>query len=123
MKQTPVSNKNVEHIKNRGKCMRRKRRKSTRRLLVGSPVGDREMPEQQGHQCCREGVRCGGVGERAIAGERERMGGRKEEKEKKKGGGRPARWGANQLAIFKNKISNVWHSATLETTNVAHMPR
>jgi hypothetical protein len=86
MKQTPVSNKNVEHIKNRGKCMRRKRRKSTRRLLVGSPVGDRETPEQQGHQCCRGGVRCGGVGERAIAGERERMGGRKEEKEKKKGG-------------------------------------
>jgi hypothetical protein len=29
-------------------------------------------------------VRCGGVGERAIAGERERMGGRKEEKEKKR---------------------------------------
>ena len=26
-------------------------------------------------------------------------------------------------AFSKNKVSNVWHSATLETTNVAHMPR
>jgi hypothetical protein len=38
---------------------------------------------------------CRGVGERAIAGERERMGGRKEEKEKKKGG-RPGRWGCKR---------------------------
>jgi hypothetical protein len=47
------------------------------------------------HRSCRGGVRCGGVGERAIAGERERMGGRKEEKEKKKGG-RPGRWGCKR---------------------------
>jgi hypothetical protein len=57
---------------------------------VGSPAGDRRTPEQQGHRSCRGGVRCRGEGDRAIAGERERMGGigeEKEEKEKKGGEG------------------------------------
>jgi hypothetical protein len=47
---------------------------------VGSPAGDRRTPEQQGHRSCRVGVRCRGEGERASAGERERMWGRKEGK-------------------------------------------
>jgi hypothetical protein len=85
---------------------------------VGSPAGDRRTPEQQGHRSCRGGVRCRGEGEgeRASAGERERMGGRKEGKEKKRGKGR---WECRPAGHFKNEISNVWHSATLETTNVA----
>jgi hypothetical protein len=45
--------------------------------LVGLPAGDRRTPEQQVHRSCRGGVRCRGEGERAITGERERMGGRK----------------------------------------------
>jgi hypothetical protein len=52
------------------------------------------------HRSCRGGVRCGGVGERAIAGERERMGGRKEEKEKKKRGEGRVGGGANELFNF-----------------------
>jgi hypothetical protein len=47
-----------------------KKKKSTRRLLVGSPAGDRTTPEQQGHRIYRGGVRCRGEGERASAGER-----------------------------------------------------
>jgi hypothetical protein len=65
-------------------------------------------------------VRCRGEGDRASAGERERMG--EEKKERKKKGGRVG-GGAGQRALFKIEFSNVWHSATLETTNVEHMPR
>jgi hypothetical protein len=43
-----------------------------------------------------------------LSRERERMGGRKEEKGKKRGKGRR---GAGQLAIFKTAFPNVWHSA------------
>jgi hypothetical protein len=63
-----------------------------------------------------------GRGRESYRGKREITGGRKEEKGKKRGEGRVG-GGAGQLAIFKNTVSNVWHSATLETTNVAHMPR
>jgi hypothetical protein len=66
--------------------------------LVGSPAGDRRTPEQQVHRSCRGGVRCRGEGERAIAGERERMGGRKEEKEKKRG---KSRWGCRPAGHFQ----------------------
>jgi hypothetical protein len=62
------------------------------------------------------------VGQRAIAGERERIGG--EKKRRKKKGGRPGRYGCKPAGHFqKKKVSNVWHSATLETTNVAPMHR
>jgi hypothetical protein len=56
---------------------------------VGSPAGDRRTPEQQGHRSCRGGVRCRGEGDRVteLSRERERMGGRKEEKGKKRGEG------------------------------------
>ena len=69
--------------------------------------------ETGGRRSSRGGVRCRGEGESASAGERERMGGRKEGKGKKKGGGRVG-GSAGQLGLFKNEISNVWHSATLE---------
>jgi hypothetical protein len=68
---------------------------------VGSPAGDRRTPEQQGHRSCRGGVRCRGEGDRVIAGERERMGGRKEEKEKKGGKGRR---GCRPAGHFQNWI-------------------
>jgi hypothetical protein len=71
---------------------------------VGSPAGDRRTSEQQGHRSCRGGVRCRGEGERASAGERERMGGRKEGKEKKKrggGGGGKGRWGCRPAGPFQ----------------------
>jgi hypothetical protein len=45
----------------------------------------------------------------------------RKKKKKKKGG--TVGGCAGQLGLFKNEISNVWHSATLENTNVAHMPR
>jgi hypothetical protein len=67
---------------------------------VGSPAGDRRMPEQQGHRSCKGGVRCRGEGERASAGERERMWGRKEGKEKKKGGGK-GMWGCRPAGPFQ----------------------
>jgi hypothetical protein len=87
---------------------------------VGSPAGDGRTPEQQGHRICRGGVRCRGEGERASAGERERMGAKKRREGKKRGKGR---WRCNTGGLFKIQFSNVWHSATLETTNVAHATR
>jgi hypothetical protein len=81
---------------------------------VGSPAGDRRTPEQQCHRSYKGGVRCRGEGERSITGQRERMGGRKEEKEKKKEG--RVGGGVGQLAIFKTGFSNVWHVAW-------HVPR
>jgi hypothetical protein len=47
---------------------------------MGSPAGERRMPELQGDRKCK------GEGERASVGERERMGGRKEGKEGRKRG-------------------------------------
>jgi hypothetical protein len=62
-----------------------------------------------------------GRGIESSRGREGKNGGKKRREGKKKGG--KGRWGAGQLAHFKNEISNVWHSATLETTNVARMPR
>jgi hypothetical protein len=76
-----------------------------RRWLVGSPAGERRTPELQGHWSRRGGVRCRGEGERA---KRERMGGRKKGKEKKRGKGR---WGCG-LAGPNQLFPNMWHSAT-----------
>jgi hypothetical protein len=70
-------------------------------LLNKRPAGDRRTPEQQGHRSCRGGVRCRGEGDRAIAGG-ERMGGRKEEKGKKKGG--KGRRGCRPAGHFQNCI-------------------
>jgi hypothetical protein len=71
---------------------------------VGSPAGDGRTPEQQGHRICRGGVRCRGEGERASAGERERMGGGggKKRREGKKGG--RVGEGARQLGFSKSNF-------------------